>query len=515
MAPSFDYIVVGSGIAGLYTALLAKDLGRVLVITKSSLQECNTRYAQGGIAAAIGPGDSPDLHREDTEAAGAGLNDLETTRILAQDAADRIADLIRFGVTFDSVEGEIALGKEAAHRLPRVLHAGGDATGRHIEVALTARTMDSRVVCREYSLLADIHAPDGVVESVSVFNTHSKTTERLECGNLVLATGGAGRLFKLTTNSEVVTGDGVALAFRAGAEVMDMEFFQFHPTALRLPGAPAFLISEAVRGDGGILRNESGRAFMADYSPLKDLAPRDIVARSMVAEMKKSGTDHVYLDVTHMPAKKVSTRFPQIYQFCLEHGVDITRSLIPVAPAAHYMMGGVKVNSWGETSIRGLLATGEASCTGAHGANRLASNSLLETLVFGKRLVDRTAQPASKRQPEPPTRAEEVHRLPARQSKARLQALPTLAGLQQLMWDKVGIERSGAGLQEAVDTLVAWQQALPAPTDRASHDLFNAVTTGRLMAEAALFRTESRGAHYRSDFPQPSTQWLKHIVWVK
>ena len=511
---SFDYIIVGSGIAGLYTSLLAREVGSVLLITKGSLEECNTRYAQGGIAAAIGPGDSPDLHRQDTEAAGAALTDPESTRILTDAAAERIGDLVRFGVPFDTVHGEIALAKEGAHSLPRVVHAGGDATGQHIELVLAGLAQHSDVILREYSLLAEIHAGNGAVEGVSVFDSGTATVEQAECRHLVLATGGAGRLFKLTTNSEVVTGDGVALAYRAGAEVMDMEFFQFHPTALRLPGAPVFLISEAVRGEGGILRDDAGRAFMEDYSPDADLAPRDVVSRSIVAEMKKAGKDHVHLDIRHLSARRVTTRFPQIYSFCLERGLDITRGLIPVAPAAHYMMGGVKVDSWGQSSVHGLLAAGETACTGAHGANRLASNSLMETLVFGKRMVDRTTTPSSAHPNEEASRVEEVRRLPAREIDPRRYPAPSLAALEQLMWEKVGIERSGEGLEKAANTLAAWERAMPSPSDRPAYDLHNAILVGRLMAEAALYRQESRGAHFRSDFPQPSPDWLKHVVYV-
>ena len=514
-AHSYDYIVVGSGIAGLYTALLAQDLGRVLVITKGSLEECNTAFAQGGIAAAVGPGDSTTMHREDTENAGAGLNDPATTRILADDAPDRIADLIRFGVPFDTVNGEIALAREGAHRVARVLHAGGDATGKHIELTLAALARSANVTLQEHSLLADVHTAAGRLSGISVSDAATGKVEEAECRNLVLATGGAGQLFKLTTNSSVVTGDGVAMAYLAGAEVMDMEFYQFHPTALRLPGAPVFLVSEAVRGEGGILRDPDGHAFMAGYSPLGDLAPRDIVARATVAEMKRHGTDHVFLDVTHLPATLVSTRFPQIFQYCKEHGLDITKSLIPVAPAAHYMMGGVKVNSWGETNVQGLLATGETSCTGAHGANRLASNSLLETLVFSKRLVDRTALPKNERLPETGARVEELRSIPSRPVDGRRYAPPTLTAVQDLMWDKVGIERSGEGLQEAVETLAAWERASATPDNRAAYDLRNAITAGRLMAEAALYREESRGAHYRSDFPKTSPAWQKHVVWTK
>ena len=518
---TYDYIIVGSGIGGLYTALLAQDLGRVLVITKGSLEECNTAFAQGGIAAAVGPGDTTEMHREDTESAGAGLNDHETTRILAHDAPDRIADLIHLGVPFDTVNGEIALAKEGAHRVPRVLHAGGDATGKHIELTLAGLAHSANVTLKEYSPLAEIHLKDGRVAGISVFDAAAGATEKLDCRNLVLATGGAGQLFKLTTNSAVATGDGVALAYRAGAEIMDMEFFQFHPTALRLPNAPVFLVTEAIRGEGGVLRDDAGRAFMSEYSPLADLAPRDIVSRALVAEMKRQGTDHVYLDVTHLPSRLVSTRFPQIYQYAKEHGLDITSQQIPVAPAAHYMMGGVKVNSWGETNVPGLWATGETSCTGAHGANRLASNSLLETLVFSKRLVERSIVPVSQHKTEAPTRVEELRSLPTRDDDHRRYGNPTLQKLQELMWDKVGIERNAADLQEAAKTLAAWEclmqdgHGMSRGAGRLAYDLLNAVTAGRLMAEAALYREESRGAHCRSDFPKASPVWEKHIVWTK
>jgi len=512
---SFDYIIVGSGIAGLYSGVLAQDCGSVLLLTKGSVEECNTRFAQGGIAAAIGPGDSPGLHADDTVGAGAGLGDPESIRILTDEAADRIADLIRFGVPFDTIHGEIALAKEGAHSMARVLHAGGDATGRHIEVSLSEVAKHSSVLVREYSILTEILVEDGRLQGVRIFDSRTGSREELGCRFLVLATGGAGRLYQVTTNSDVVTGDGVALAFRARAEIMDMEFFQFHPTALRLPGAPPFLISEAVRGEGGILRNEAGERFMSRYSPDLELAPRDVVSRAIVAEMKKTGTDHMYLDVRHIPATQVQSRFPQIYQFCRGHGLDITKSLIPVSPAAHYMMGGVKINSWGETNVKGLLAVGETACTGAHGANRLASNSLLETMVFAKRLVDRSRLPEAERKPDTASRVEELHRLPAREVLATRYPGAGLGALQRLMWSDVGIVRTGEGLERAANTLAAWERTLPEPDDRSSYDLHHAMTASRLITEAALLRTESRGAHYRTDYPETSDAWLKHLVFVR
>ncbi len=311
----------------------------------------------------------------------------------------------------------------------------------------------------------------------------------------------------MTTNPEVATGDGVALAYRAGAEVMDMEFIQFHPTALRLPGVPAFLISEAVRGEGGLLRDESGRRFMPDYHPQAELAPRDVVARAIVTEMARSGSDHVYLDVTHLPPEKVSARFPQIYRFCLEHELDITREPIPVSPAAHYMMGGVRTNTWGETNLAGLYACGETACMGLHGANRLASNSLLETVVFAKRVVQRTLDSPGTPAPAAP----DARPL----SSAALAEAPRAdrTALQALMWEKVGIVRDGPTLGEAARLLSAWEAALPAPSDLPSHELANLVLLGRLVTEAALQREESRGAHYRRDFPEPRPEWLRHIVF--
>src|SRR3990170_8270257 len=310
---SYDYIIVGSGIAGLYAALLAKDHGSVLVLTKGSIDECNTRWAQGGIAAAVGPDDSPQIHPRDTIEAGAGLVDEEAARILAEEAADRIADLVRFGVPFDTLGGEVALAREGAHSRARVLHAGGDSTGAHIELSLSSLARHTRVTILEHCLVRRLLVEEGAVVGLEALDCRTNTREEFGSRFVVLATGGCGQLYKVSTNPPVATGDGVAVAYRAGAEVMDMEFIQFHPTALRLAGAPAFLISEAVRGEGGVLHDTEGRRFMPDYHPQAELAPRDVVARAIVAEMAGSGSDRVYLDVTHMAPERVSSRFPQIY----------------------------------------------------------------------------------------------------------------------------------------------------------------------------------------------------------
>ncbi len=509
----YDYIVIGSGIAGLYTALLAKEHGSVLILSKGSIDDCNTKHAQGGIAAAISRDDSADVHFKDTIAAGAGLSNPEAVRILAKDAPDRITDLIKFGVPFDTFEGEIALTREAAHSTSRILHAGGDATGAHIELTLSHQIRLAKIRVLEYCLATQIVTDNKRVTGVRALDCHTGSIEEFGCRFLVLASGGAGCLFKYTTNPQVATADGIALAFNAGAEVSCMEFVQFHPTALRLPGTPPFLISEAVRGEGGILRNIEGRRFMGDYTPQKELACRDVVARSILYEIRKTGHEQVFLDVTHLPPNRITTRFPQIYRFCLDHGLDITRTPIPVAPAAHYMMGGVRTNVWGETNIGSMFAAGEVACTGVHGANRLASNSLMETIVFAKRIVQRTT--TEKASPLPKEEIPcELYYLNKREVIKDVPPLK-LSSLQSMMWEKVGILRSGNSLKEAVSILTTWEHNLETPTDRYSHELSNMVLTARLVTESALLREESRGAHFRLDFPELSPHWHKYLVFRK
>jgi len=507
----YDYVIVGSGIAGLYAALLAKQHGSVLIITKGCLDDCNSRHAQGGIAAAVDRTDSPELHHHDTLEAGAGLSNPDTVRILTEEGPKRIADLIDFGVPFDTVDGQIALAREAAHSASRILHAGGDATGQHIETTLGNKVHGAGIQILEDCLATDILVDHQEVRGVRALDCHTGLVEEFECRFLILATGGAGRLFKYNTNSDIATGDGVTLAFKAGAQISDIEFYQFHPTALRLPGVPPFLVSEAMRGEGGILRNVEGHRFILDYTTRGELAPRDVVARSIVEEMRKSHSERVFLDVTHLPPYQVTTRFPNIYQFCLEHGLDITRGLIPVAPAAHYMMGGVRTNAWGETNIKGLYAAGEVACTGVHGANRLASNSMLEVVVFSKRIVERTSQGTTGPARTELTGIEEIYRMTTR-GPTLCVAPVSLSALQTLMWEKVGIVRSEETLQEAADVLSIWQQGIGLPSDRPSYELSNLTLVARLITEAALIRKESRGAHFRSDFPDTSNSWIKHII---
>jgi L-aspartate oxidase len=535
MARHFNYIVVGSGIAGLYAALTAKEHGSVLVLTKGSIDEANTKYAQGGIAAAIADDDSPELHLEDTLIAGAGLVNREAAEILTNAAPARILDLVNFGVPFDSVDGEVELGKEGAHSRRRILHAGGDSTGAHIELTLSEVAQHSNITILEHSQAMDIVLEDGAAAGVVALDARNNTTEEFICDHLVLATGGCGQLYRVTTNPPVATSDGVALGYRAGAEIADMEFIQFHPTALRLAGAPVFLISEAMRGEGALLFNVDGDRFMPNYDERAELAPRDIVARAIVSEMARTQSDRVYLDVTHISPGRISVRFPQITSYCARYGLDITKERIPVSPAAHYTMGGVRTNTWGETNIRNLYAAGETACTGVHGANRLASNSLLETIVFAKRVVERTLDP--NRAPMPayggtvsvPDSLDEARKTgvyragdgtPTRIG-APARALPfaemalSLSNLQALMWDKVGIVRDGPGLAEAALTLAMWHRSAPQPTDRPSQELANLLLTARIVTEAALLRQESRGAHYRTDFPEPLDSWRHSIVFRK
>ena len=511
---NYDYIIIGSGIAGLNIALLAQEHGSVLILTKGKIDDCNTRYAQGGIAAAIGPGDSTRLHLQDTLAAGVGLCDPEAVEVLTREGPERVANLINWGVDFDTIHGQIDLGREGAHSMPRILHAGGDATGQHIEQALTDRVTQSPITVMEYTLATKLVVEQGTVTAVEALNSATSQHQTFTGRFVVLATGGAGQLFSHTTNPEVATGDGVALAFRAGAQVMDMEFYQFHPTAFHKEGAPAFLLSEAMRGEGAVLRNEQGQAFMADYHPMGDLAPRDIVSRAIAAEMEKAGKGWVKLDISHLPAGRVQGRFPNIYKFCQGYGLDITKGPIPVAPAAHYMMGGVKTDTWGRTNIMGLYACGETACSAVHGANRLASNSLLDTLVFAHRLLDCTLH----RAPEPTNEPEGGNLVftlhPRRIEDASVPSLSTPV-LRDLMWRNVGMSRHGTQLLQSARILHAWEQTMPQSTDLASHQLSNMVLLGLLMAEAALLRQESRGSHFREDFRETSTAWEKHVIAVK
>ncbi len=524
----YDRIIIGSGVAGLTAALAAlpdqatpaaTPPGRTLLLTKAALEDGATRYAQGGIAAALGADDSAAAHLQDTVAAGAGLVDEQAAAILTGDAAARIEEMAGIGVPFDRVAadggdaGRIALGREAAHSAFRIVHAGGDATGYHLEQTLADRVRaaaaaDKHLDLRERVLVTRILVEGGRAAGVEALDCATGRTERIDAPTVILATGGAGKLYRFTTNPEPATGDGIALAYEAGAEIMDMEFIQFHPTALRLPGAPTFLISEAVRGEGAILRDESGHPFMAEYDLRAELAPRDVVARAIHTQIERTGADHVYLDLSHLPAAHVRERFPQIDAFCLGYGIDITRDLVPVAPAAHYTMGGVRTSNWGETNVPGLFAAGEVACTGVHGANRLASNSLLEGLVFGRRVIERSRSATTPPAADPAAVSLEM-------ATAGETPPPSREQLQRLMWDDGGIVRNAEGLDQARIVLSAWAANLLPAHDQAGHELANLLLAGRLVAEAAWLRRESRGAHYREDFPYTDAAAACHRVFRK
>jgi L-aspartate oxidase len=502
-------LVVGSGIAGLYVALRARERGfRPLLVTKGRLEESNTRYAQGGIAAAVGHDDSPSRHLADTLRAGDGLVDRAAAQRLTSEATARIADLVRYGVPFDTVDGQVSLGREAAHSRARILHAGGDATGQSIEETLKARVLAAGVDVRERRVLRALAPGPHATLEATLTRDDGTDRERWEEGPVVLATGGAGHLYRESSNPAVATGEGIAIAFRAGALVTDMEFVQFHPTVFYREGAPRFLISEAVRGEGAVLRNAEGRRFLPAHHPEAELAPRDVVSRAIRFELDRSSARCVYLDATGIPSDRFHARFPVIARFLATYGVDPSKDLIPVTPAAHYLIGGIATDLEGRSSLPGLLACGEVASTGVHGANRLASNSLLEGLVFGEHVVRQLAQ----RWTGGPARPRTVLPVELAGGAGRDAGAEPLERIRETLWDEVGILRDGAGLTDALEVFdgISAEAEPPGRSELASGPA-NAALTARLIARAALERTESRGTHYRTDFPKPRPEWRRHL----
>jgi L-aspartate oxidase len=489
-------IVVGTGIAGLIAALEASKNHSVTLVTKAALEESNTKYAQGGIAAAMFPDDSVASHIADTLSAGAGLNDLAAVEILCAEGPQRIRDLIELGVAFDRENGELARGHEAAHSHRRVLHAGGDATGLAIELALVRSVRAVAVDVHEHTFMVDLVVDNGRVVGVDLLSPDG-VEHRVAGDFVILASGGAGQLFQHTTNPSVTTGDGVAAAYRAGAAISDVEFYQFHPTSLAAPGNP--LVSEAVRGEGAVLLDADGKRFMFDVHPDGELAPRDIVARGIATQMAKQGGTPVFLDATALGREFLAERFPGITKVVEEHGYDWGTQPIPVTPAAHYWMGGIRTDDDGRTTLPGLLAVGEVSCTGVHGANRLASNSLLESLVFAWRAATALDEPW----------------VPLELAYERVESEPSTDGatildradLQKLMWDDAGLYRDANGLEHARATLDSWVALGDSVQSREDANLLD---LARLVVRAALEREESRGAHYRSDYPETSEAFARH-----
>src|SRR5437588_10185084 len=504
-----DFVVIGAGIAGLRAAIELANAGRVVVLAKREVKDSATQLAQGGIAAALSDEDEISLHLQDTLNAGNGLCNPEAARVLVEDAPERIEELIQWGTEFGREGTKLTFGREEAHSRNRILHAHGDSTGREILRALVAKakTLKQVSVC-EFEFTTDLCIEDGQLHGVHHINS-SGETGHIAASSVLLASGGMGQLYCNTTNPPVATGDGVAMAFRSGAEISDMEFIQFQPTALYLKGAPRFVLSEALRGEGAYLRNlEMGR-FMPKYHPMGELAPRDVVARAIVHEMEVSRATEpvVYLDLTHLDADHLRGRFPRIYSTCLKYNVDITTDLIPIRPAAHYAMGGVRTDLEGRTSVPGLFAAGEVAATGVHGANRLASNSLLEGLVFGAR-----AGKAMCSELRAVTKSR--HRgLAASNGPIEPGVEDLISQVHDLMWRDVGIVRDGSGLRRAVQQLESLASRIAHPHSRRAHEAQNIHQAGLLVARSALAREESRGAHYRIDYPSHNdTKFLKHSI---
>ncbi len=512
----FDFIVIGSGIAGLSFALRAAEKGSVALVTKRRLVDSNTAWAQGGVACVVSEDDSFDLHIQDTLVAGAGLCNEEAVRAVVTEGPTRIAELVELGMRFDGKDGEdgereLDLGMEGGHSKRRILHFQ-DTTGFQIERTLVDRIGDHpNITVLENHMAVDFlttgklgYAMQNACVGVYVLNETSGEVETLRSDIIVLASGGCGKVYLYTTNPDVATGDGVAMAWRAGATVSNMEFVQFHPTCLYHPEAKSFLVSEAVRGEGAILVDKKGRRFMEKYHPQMELAPRDVVARAIDAEMKRTGSKCVYLDITHKPADFLKARFPSIYETCLKYGIDITKQPIPVVPAAHYQCGGVKTDLNGETTLRGLYAIGEAACTGLHGANRLASNSLLEGLVLAHRAFEKTTRSLKFREnftlPEwRPGQVQDLDEL--------VVIYHNWGEIRRLMWDYVGIVRTDKRLQRAAARLrnlhtevqeFYWNFKVTTEL----LELRNLVTVASLIVDCAISRKESRGLHYTLDYPE-------------
>jgi L-aspartate oxidase len=502
-----DYVVVGCGIAGLCAAIeLAEAGGRVVVLTKDEPVDSNTWEAQGGIAVVLSEEDRVGLHYQDTLVAGDGLCDPEAVRILVEDGPDSIRRLISWGVEFDREGSRLAFTAEGAHSARRVLHAGGDSTGRAVARALLAKARSfPRLVIRPHLFTVDLLLDwDGRCAGMRCLDEPTGELLDLRARAVCLASGGLGRIYRQTTNPPQATGDGMAVALRSGARLTDMEFVQFHPTALCLPGAPTFLLSEALRGEGAFLRNAEGVRFMEGVHERAELAPRDVVSRAIASEVERTGVRCVYLDLTHLDAEILPRRFPTIFQTCLRFGIDLRTDRIPVHPSAHYSMGGVRTDLWGRTDVPGLFAAGEVASCGVHGANRLASNSLLEGLVYGSRAGravlrdDPGRAPQGGEPPEPIALTSQGNRVAGE--------------VAETMWRYVGVVRDGQGVSAALEKLADLADGIgPGDPSRGGLEARNVLFVSRAVAEAALQRTESRGAHFRRDFPErDDSGWRRH-----
>lgn len=509
-----DVLIIGSGLAGLRAALAIDPKLNVLVITKLALQQSNSQYAQGGIAGVMDPEDCFANHVADTIRAGGDLCDEEIVELVVGEAPRRINELIDWGAKFDLEAGELALGREGGHSHDRIVHALGDSTGREVMRAVIAKTKTlGNVDNWTDTFTLDLLTHEGVVRGALVWNPkHGKTL--VWAKQTILCTGGAGQIYRETTNPEVATGDGHAIAYRAGAELRDMEFMQFHPTVLYIAGSSRNLITEAMRGEGAYLVDRSGHRFMFDFDPRGELAPRDVVSQAIVIRMEQTRHPNVYLDLSHLDPARVRMRFPGIAAFCAEFSLDITRDRIPVRPGAHYMMGGVTTDATGRTTLPGLWAAGEVTSTGLHGANRLASNSLLEGLVFGAHAGEGASAAALEIADD--FRVPPLANPPLEQSPELLDIVDIRNSLKSLMWHSVGVRRDEAGLVEAAETIDRWSGYVINRqfTSPQGWELQNMLVVSRLMVDAAIRRKESRGTHLRLDYPQLDNEhWQKHIAF--
>ena len=500
-----DFIVIGSGVAGLRAGIeLAGSGASVAVLTKDAAKESNTEYAQGGVAVVLSDDDNPELHEGDTLVAGAGLCDPEAVETLVTEGTRYIKQLIEWGTEFDREGGKLVFTQEAAHSRRRILHAHGDSTGAELVRALIARAGQEKTInLTPFANTESLIVRDGRCVGVRFLDPILRQSRDIYAKAVIMCTGGAGQLYLHTTNPPVATGDGMAMAYFAGAEMADMEFVQFHPTALSLENAPRFLLSEAMRGEGGILKNKYGERFMPRYDERAELAPRDIVARSIVAEMRRTGTRTVFLDMTALDEDFLKHRFPTIYETCKFYGLNIAKDMLPVSPASHYFMGGIRTDLWGRSTVPGLYAAGEVSCTGVHGANRLASNSLLEGLVFGARAGLAAAQDNSKSKVQSVNTEDQK---PKTEDRPHELSTAVRKRVKRIMWERVGILRERDSLVRA---LKEFDQIAAGKLSTSSR---NFVTLAKLIATAALWREESRGGHFRVDFPEQHEEWRKHSI---
>lgn len=498
-----DFIVIGSGVAGLRASIALAETGAdVTVLTKDKASESNTEYAQGGVAVVLSEDDDAELHEDDTLVAGAGLCDEPAVETLVTEGTKYIKQLIAWGTEFDREGGELVFTREAAHSRRRILHAHGDSTGAEFVRSLIARAgREKSINLLPFANTESLIVEDGRCVGVRFLDPILRSPREVYAKAVIMCTGGAGQLYQHTTNPPVATGDGMAMAYFAGAEMADMEFIQFHPTALSIEGAPRFLLSEAMRGEGGILRNVQGERFMGRYDERLELAPRDIVSRSIVAEMRRTGSRHALLDMTALDADFLRERFPKIDATCKQFGLDIAKDMLPVSPASHYCMGGIRTDLHGRSTVPGLYAAGEVTCTGVHGANRLASNSLLEGLVFGARAGEAAAADSallSAVGSHSETSTNAVNR--------SVISTAVKKRVKRVMWERVGILRDRESLQRAISEFQQIERSNLGTSSR------NFVTLALLVARAALWREESRGGHFRSDFPEQHEEFRVHSI---